>query len=74
VRGELRAPVGGPTSENNRNKLTAEDAKEIRERYAAGGVSYAGLAEQEPTTTMETGHIVAGEAVPAILSNARSAE
>ena len=66
--------MGGPTNEDNRSKLTGEDAKEIRERYAAGGVSYAGLAEQEPATMMETSHIVAGEAVLAILPGERWAE
>jgi hypothetical protein len=39
VRGQLRAAAGGPTSESNRDQLTAEDAREIRERYAAGDVS-----------------------------------
>jgi hypothetical protein len=60
VRGQLRAAVGGPTSENNRNKLTAEDAGEIRERYAAGGISYAGLAEQYPVTGADICLVVTG--------------
>jgi hypothetical protein len=60
VRGELRAEAGGPTSKDNRGKLTAQDAREIRERYAAGGVTYADLAEQYPVTIMEIGHVVNG--------------
>jgi DNA-binding transcriptional regulator YdaS (Cro superfamily) len=39
VRGQLRAAAGGPTIESNRDQLTSEDAREIRERYAAGDVS-----------------------------------
>jgi hypothetical protein len=42
--------VRGPTSEDNRSKLTAEDAREIRERYAAGDIGYAELAEEYPVT------------------------
>jgi hypothetical protein len=61
VCGELRAVVGGPTSENSRNKLTAQDAREIRERYAAGGVSYADLAEQYPVTGADICLVVNGE-------------
>jgi len=61
VRGELRAGVGCPTRENNRNKLTAQDAREIRERYAAGGVSYADLAEQYPLTVADICRVVNGE-------------
>jgi DNA-binding transcriptional regulator YiaG len=60
VRGQLRAAVGGPTSENNRNKLTAEDAREIRERYAAGGVSCVELAEQYPVTGADIHQVVTG--------------
>jgi DNA-binding transcriptional regulator YiaG len=60
VRGERRAAVGGPTSENNRNKLTAEDAREIRKRYAEGGVSYADLAERYPVTASGIWHVVTG--------------
>jgi len=61
VRGELRAEVEDPTSEDSRSKLTAQDAREIRERYAAGGVSYADLAEQYPVTIMEIGPVVNGQ-------------
>jgi hypothetical protein len=60
MRGERRAAVGGPTSENNRNKLTAEDAREIRKRYAEGGVSYADLAERYPVTASGIWHVVTG--------------
>jgi len=60
VRGELRAAVGGPTSENNRDKLTAQDAREIRERYAVGDVSYADLAEQYPVTGADICLVVTG--------------
>jgi len=58
--------VEGPTSENNRNKLTAQDAREIRERYAAGGVSYADLAEQYPVTGADICLVVTG----AVFANA----
>jgi DNA-binding transcriptional regulator YiaG len=61
MRGELRAAVGGPTSENNRDKLTPEDARAIRERYAAGDVTYADLAEQYPVTAGTIYYIVNGE-------------
>lgn len=60
VRGELRAEVGGPTSEDNRSKLTAHDAREIRERYAAGGVSCAELAEEYPVVATSICHVVHG--------------
>ena len=60
VRGQVRSEVGGPTSENNRNKLTAQDAREIRERYAAGGITYAELAEEYPVTINEISHVVNG--------------
>jgi hypothetical protein len=60
VRGERRAAVRGPTSENNRNKLTVQDAREIRERYAVGGVSYADLAEQYPVTGADIWYVVTG--------------
>jgi hypothetical protein len=60
VREELRAAVGGPTRVDSRNNLTAQDAREIRERYAAGGVSYAALAEQYPVTAGGIWHVVTG--------------
>jgi hypothetical protein len=60
VRGELRAEVGGPISENNRSKLTEQDAREIRGRYAAGGITYAELAEDYPVVATNICHVVHG--------------
>jgi hypothetical protein len=60
MRGERRTVAGGPTSENNRDKLTAADARAIRDRYAAGGVSYADLAEQYPVTGADMCLVVNG--------------
>jgi hypothetical protein len=39
---------------------TANDAREIRERYAAEDVSYADLAEQYPVTASGIWHVVTG--------------
>jgi hypothetical protein len=52
--------VGGPISENNRSKLTAQDAREIRERYATGDITYAEVAEDYPVTDTNICHVVHG--------------
>lgn len=49
-----------PGEDSGNAKLTEEQVIEIRERYAAGGESYASLAEDYPVSTSAIGLIIQG--------------
>ena len=67
IKGETWTHVDGPTTDEvdieNRgvSKLTAEDVRQIRERYKRGDISRSELAEQYPITESNVGNIVTGE-------------
>lgn len=69
VGGEIWTHVGGPTAEESmrsgeaapHSKITEDDVVEIREEYAAGGVSQAEIGEDYGLTQRAVGQIVNGE-------------